>query len=364
MEYCKELSKAGRWLASVVLGSVLLFLASCGSGGNATDNQPQPPAGGVAVNGFGSAANHVHSLLAFPRQVLVLATHYGMFRSQDGGTSWKEVAGGPNQLMQGLMTYELSASSLDPKRLYVLTQPSVIPHAGTLGLYTSDDQGQTWQLAIQTSSLTPISIYTEAAGNETATQVYIYLPDRGAQGLRVSMDAGKHFASTGTLPFGSINHILALPGAPGQLLVSSSDGLARSVDGGAHWRVIKNINGGIFSMATGGPHSPVYVSGDAGVYSSLDGGKTFSPGAQTYYTSLTVSPSRSQIVYGETGIKTFRSSDGGHSWTALPHIDGHLNAMAANPANPDQVYLSLSYPTAVFQLQPGEAQWQSLTPQA
>jgi photosystem II stability/assembly factor-like uncharacterized protein len=356
-------ARAGRCSLSILLGSLLLLLAACGtSGGGNTQSTSTPD--GVAVNGFGSAANHVHALLAFPDHVLVLATHYGLFRSQDGGATWKEVAAGPSQLMQGLMTYELSSSSLDPRRLYVLTLTTILPHSGTLGLYSSDDQGQTWQLATPTASLTPNSIYTVAAGNASPTQVYVYLPDRGTQGLRVSLDAGRHFSATGTLPFGGINHILALPGAPGQLLASSSDGLARSVDGGVHWQVIKNVDGGIYSMTSGKPHSPIYASGDAGVYVSLDGGKSFTLRAQNYYTSLTVSPSQPQIVYGETGIKTYRSSDGGHTWTALPHIAGNLNAMAANPDSPDQVYLALSYPTAIYQLQPSGSKWQSLTPRS
>jgi photosystem II stability/assembly factor-like uncharacterized protein len=353
----------GKRIVPLMLGCVLL-LASCSLNGNATDTQGTPTPGEARVNGFGTAANHVHSMLALPDHLLVLATHYGLFRSQDGGKTWQEVAGGPRQLMQGLMTYELSYSSLNPKRLYVLTLPNVVPHAGTLGLYTSNDEGQTWQLAIPASSITSSSIYTVAAGNDTPDEVYIYLRELGALGLRVSLDAGKHFSGTGTLPFGNINHVLALPGAPGVLLVSSSEGLARSTDGGAHWQVLKGIKGGIFDMATAGPHSPIYASGDTGIYSSSDGGKTFTLNAQTYYTSLTVSPSHPNILYGETGVKTFRSTDGGHTWTVLPHIDGHLNAMAADPMNAEQVYLSLSYPTAVYQLQQNGAKWQSLTPQA
>lgn len=357
-------SKPGKGPTLLLLGLVLLLLASCSLGGNPGDTQATPTPGEARVNGFGTAANHVHAILALPNHLLVLATHYGLFRSQDGGTTWQEVAGGPNQLMQGLMTYALAYSSLNPKRMYVLTQPSVVPHAGTLGLYTSADQGQTWQLAIPAASITSSSIYTVAAGNDTPDEVYIYLRELGALGLRVSLDAGKHFSGAGTLPFGSINGVLTLPQAPGQLLVYGSQGMARSVDGGAHWQVIKGISGGIFDMATAGPHSPIYASGDAGVYASRDGGKTFTLVSQTYYASLTVSPSHPTIIYGETGVKTYRSSDGGHSWTTLPSIDGHLNAMAADPSNADQVYLSLSYPTAVYQLQQNGAKWQSLTPQA
>ena len=37
---------------------------------------------------------------------------------------------------------------------------------------------------------------------------------------------------SGTLPFGSIQGLLALPGAPGTLLVYGYEGIARSSDGG------------------------------------------------------------------------------------------------------------------------------------
>src|SRR5947207_5916088 len=139
-------------VGSLLLSLIALFSAACG--GDTSGTQPSANPTAVQVNGFGTAANHVHSLVVLPPNVLVLATHYGLFRSQDGGTSWQEVAGGDNQLMQGLMTYSLAVSPLDAQRLYVLTQLAVNPHKGTLGLYTSTDQGRTWQLAIPTASIT------------------------------------------------------------------------------------------------------------------------------------------------------------------------------------------------------------------
>ncbi len=173
------------------------------------------------------------------------------------------------------MTYSLVVSPLDSQRLYVLTLPNVIPHKGTLGLYTSADQGRTWQLAVETASITSTSIYTVAPGNDTPAEVYIYLPDLGALGLRVSLDAGQHISSAGTLPFGSIFGLLAIPGAPGHLLAYGSDGMARSTDGGNHWQVLNTITGAIYQVTTPAPHSPIYASGDAGIYVSLDDGKTF-----------------------------------------------------------------------------------------
>jgi photosystem II stability/assembly factor-like uncharacterized protein len=340
---------------------MLMLLASCGIAGN-TNIPPAPTT--VPVNGFGTASNHVHSLIAFPNHVLLLATHYGIFRSSNDGATWQKVAGGDNQLMQGLMTYSLVVSPLNPQRLYVLTLPNVIPHKGTLGLYTSADQGHTWQLAIAATSITSSSIFMVAPGNDTPTQVYIYLPELEAMGLRVSLDAGRHFSSTGKLPFGLIFGLLAIPGAPGQLLAYGSDGMARSTDGGNHWQVLNTITGGINEATTPGPHSPIYASGDAGIYASFDGGKTFKlMNSQASYASLTVSPKQPQVIYGKTGLAVYRSDDSGRTWNVLPHISGNLAVLAVDPANALEVYLSLSYPTALYRLDQNDKGWLSLTPQ-
>jgi photosystem II stability/assembly factor-like uncharacterized protein len=340
---------------------IALLFSSCNINSN-TQTTGVPTQ--VPVNGFGGAENHVHSLMAQPDHVLVMATHYGIFRSTDDGATWQEVAAGPNQPMQGLMAYSLVASPLNPQRLYVLTLPATIPHPGVLGLYTSADQGKTWELAISTASVTSSSIYMVAAGNDTPDEVYIYLPDLGALGLRVSLDNGKHFSSTGTLPFSNILGLLAIPNQPGHLLVYGSGGIASSSDGGAHWQVIQGISGEIFDMEMAGPDTPIYASGDAGIYVSQDNGKTFKLVNQTSYAGLASSLTQPQTVYGKTGLTVFRSTDSGQTWKALPHISGNLSNMAVNPANSSQVYLALSYPTSIYLLNASGTGWTSLTPKA
>src|SRR5712692_11011242 len=119
-----------RWLICLILISMMCLFTACGVVSTAVpSSQATPDPSVVRVNGFGSAANHVHSLLALPNHVLVLATHYGTFRSEDDGATWKEVAGGDNQLMGGLMTYSLSYSPLNLQRLYMLTRVATIPHS-------------------------------------------------------------------------------------------------------------------------------------------------------------------------------------------------------------------------------------------
>jgi photosystem II stability/assembly factor-like uncharacterized protein len=345
----------------MALGLLMLLVTACHGGGLAA-RQPRAISTEAAVNGFGVAANHVHAMLALPHHVLVLATHYGLFRSGDGGVTWSEVAGGSNQPMQGLMTYSLGVSPVDAQRLYVLALPASQPY-DTPGLYTSVDAGRTWRLSLAAASVTSSSIYLETPGGDAAGQVYIYLPDLGASGIRVSLDGGQHFSAVGALPFGSLLGLLAVPGAPGYLLAYGNDGVARSADGGIHWRVLKGITGSVFDMVAVGAHRPIYASGAVGIMVSSDEGATFQVvNTKVSYVSLTVSPVQWQVLYGKTGLATYRSTDGGRTWKDLPPLKGNLAVLAVDPDNASHVFLSLSYPTAVYQLGPGSVVWRSLTP--
>jgi photosystem II stability/assembly factor-like uncharacterized protein len=347
----------------LLLVPVLWLLTGCG--GSQATNSSTP----VHINGFGSAANHVHSLVILPdaSQTLVLATHYGIFRSQDHGKTWQETAGGPGQLMQGVMTYNLSYNPLNPQRLYVLTYYQTgAPGHSTLGLYTSSDSGKTWQLALKDSAMTTSTIFFAQAGNQNASQVYIYLREGAAHGLRVSNDNGQHFSQAGSpLPFASLLGLLAVPGQPGHLFVYGDEGIASTSDGGIHWKVSRAIEGSIFEMTTPVANGPVYAEGDAGVYASSDGGQRFSLVYTRHsYTSLSASPQHPTTLYGKLGLGVYRSTDGGKTWSQLPTIQGNLQVLAADPGNAGQVYLALSYPSGVYFFQAAQNAWHSLTPPA
>ena len=76
--------------------------------------------GGSSLPPLTSTENHLHDVLALrgePGAVLI-ATHFGLYRSSDRGHVWAQVAGGPGQQMDGLMTYKLAQSPVDTKRVY------------------------------------------------------------------------------------------------------------------------------------------------------------------------------------------------------------------------------------------------------
>jgi len=359
-----------RWTTWAMLGIIALLLGACTS---ASGNAPAPSPTQAPVNGFGVASNHVHSLMALPNHVLLLATHFGTFRSEDSGKTWTQESGGPKQLMQGVMNLSLVVSPFDQQRLYLLTQPQVGGHPlGVLGLYTSADQGRTWQLVNKTANFTAAldGIPFTVAGNDAPNEVYIYVRTLGTHGLKISYDNGQNFSDTGTLPFGNITNMIAIPGAAGQLLIYGSDGIARSSDSGKHWQVIQAITSSIFTVATSGAHSPVYASGDEGTYVSQDAGKTFTQVSQDYHPQLVASPSQPQVIYSHTYLHITRSSDGGKTWVALPALKtsnsnaGSYSNIAVDADNATTLYLSISYPVEMYSLSQNSTTWSSLTPKA
>lgn len=357
-----------KWYVFLLLYVALLLVACDSNPGGNTPAQPE-------VNGFGIAANHVHSLIVLPDAVhtLVMATHYGIYRSQDHGATWQQTSGAPDQLMHGTMTLWLSYNLVDPQRLYVLTanQSTNLPQSSPYGLYTSGDGGKTWQLSIADSNVPSGLIDFAQAGNDGPSEVYIYLSQLGTQGLRVSMDNGKHFTQAGTLPFGNMAWMLAVPGEPGHLFVSGTNGIASTTDGGKHWQVVKDNQGkpiqdDVTDITTTGPHSPIYASGvEGGIYVSRNDGQSFTlVETQHSYNGLTASPQQSDMLYGKQGLGVYRSTDGGQTWSALPPIKGNVTNLVADPSNTDQVYLALSFPTEVYRFQASNSAWQSLTPAA
>ena len=187
----------------------------------------------------------------------------------------------------------------------------------------------------------------------------------------VSEDDGKHFTSTGTLPFGRIQDILVVPGAPAHVLVFSSEGVARSEDRGAHWQVIPipGNSKSIYYMVTGGPKMPIYASGDGGIYASTDEGKSFTlVNPDVSYSYLKASPVEPQTVYGRTGVSVYQSDDGGKTWMALPKTqaqsatNGRLEYFTPDPTDSSVLYLLLSYPCGILRYDESNRQWTSLTP--
>lgn len=339
-------------LALVALIAMLAMLAGCG---------------GSSAESYGGAKNHLHDLLAMSGapNTLLVASHFGLYRTADAGKTWSEVAGGAGQLMDGLMIYKLAQSPVEPKRVYALAgyRPEDKAAAkGELGVYLSDDAGQTWKLVTPLTAFPNSALFTIAAGAGSAGEIFGVVPNVGAKGLYRSDDAGAHWQAQPDLPAESINGLVADPARAGRLWVYSvSSGFYSSDDNGVHWKKAPGVRGGVFSVALAG--QTVYAAGDSGLSVSRDGGASFAPASgDIAFTAVAASPAQPTTAYALTGAAVYVSSDSGASWKQTSPISRQPGYLTVDPASARAVYTGASYPIGVAATTDGGARWSTIMP--
>lgn len=342
------------WVLPLLVLALALGLTACGGSGAASSD-------------YGGAQNHVHDILALagsPNAVLV-ATHIGLYRTADGGQHWTEVAGGEGQAMDGLMLYKLAQSPTDAQRVYLVAIPRPDnPKAAkaTPGIYTSDDAGKTWKIAVPASHFPSGNIFSIATGAQGSGQVFAILPSLGNQGVYVSTDTGQTWRPLSPLPTSNPTGILASPTQPSTLyLWSISQGLFVSTDEGLTWSPASGVTGGVYSVSAAG--STVYVMGDSGLYRSQDSGAPFSlVDGMASYSAVHAAPGNPHQVYAVTGTAVLVSTDAGTTWHNTAALTQHPTTLSIDPHNAQTVYVALSYPVGIEKTTDSGKTWVGMLP--
>ena len=149
----------------------------------------------------------------------------GIFRSTDGGSTWKKLGGGLPTGIIGKSNIAVSAAA--PRRVYVLMEAEK-PKAG---VYRSDDAGETWT---QTTDMNALLLrpfyYTNIDADPTnADNVWVQ-----NETMWKSADGAKTFAAAST-PHGDNHDIWFNPTDPNILIQSNDGGANVSLDGGRTW---------------------------------------------------------------------------------------------------------------------------------
>jgi photosystem II stability/assembly factor-like uncharacterized protein len=324
-------------------------------------------------------------------KIFIGAASGGVWRSEDGGTTFKPVFDRPARIegAQGTVqpAQSIGAVAIDPsnsKTIWVGTGESWTRNSVSVGngIYKSTDNGETWtMMGLPNSERISKIIVHPKDGNV----VYACVPgrlwsDSADRGLYRTSDGGKSWSlilkgpnlSTGC---GSIamdprdpNALFATlwdfrrkgwtfrSGGPTADAVSGS-GMFRSSDGGAHWtEVTEGSNKGFPRKPYGriavaiAPSKPdvVYavVEGvDSALFRSDDGGKTWEKRDKSqmmvwrpfYFSNLIVDPSNPdklfkpdlQLIVSEDGGKSFSGSGGG--------MHGDWHDVWINPERPMMV---------------------------
>ncbi|HEX8904069.1 MAG TPA: hypothetical protein VF771_04465, partial [Longimicrobiaceae bacterium] len=164
-----------------------------------------------------------------PWTIISGAREGGIYRSTDGGTTWRKLGGG---LPTGLFgKSNIAVSAADPRRVYALVEAS--PGGG---LYRSDDAGDTWRLVSDKRELITRPFYYCNITADPANPDVVYV---GTEGFYKSVDGGVTWTTVRT-PHGD-NHDLWINPRNLEIMIQSNDGGANvSLTGGRTWSTQMN----------------------------------------------------------------------------------------------------------------------------
>jgi photosystem II stability/assembly factor-like uncharacterized protein len=304
-----------------------------------------------------------------------LTANYALFKSTDGGASWKAVGFG---LVPGLLHLGTSTIAIDPR------DSSTIYAATSDGVYRSTDGGVSFVPYARARALSVPSVALDPQRSGT-------LLAGGASAVFKSEDAGMSWVSAGT-DFGDWVTALAIdPQNPNTVYAGTGDeecgfgtngGIFQSVDGGTSWIDARAgfgcISGIVIDPQTDGTvYAGSWYSG--GVYKSTDGAGSWNemnsglPGSLfgVYISALAVDPQSPRSLFAAVGAGgIFKSTDGGAHWVganagipAFPYPNGA--ALAVDPQTSSTVYAAFaSYNVAggLWKSIDGGANWRNLFP--
>src|SRR2546427_451265 len=286
----------------------------------------------------------------------------GVFKSVDGGEHWS--AAGNTGLTPDVRI--LAIDSRTPTTLFAVAGIGWSPLAPA-GLFKSTDGGESWRSI--SAGLTPRAVNSLVVDPQTPSTLYA----GNSIGVFKSADGGGSWrafnAGLSKLDLRPVT-LATDPQTPTTVYVSASHAVYKSTDGGGSWRPVgislDTALGWSVSVLAVDPKTPTTIyagTNGAGVFKSTDGGSSWRSTNvglnKLEVEALVIDPQTPTTVYAGTKVRVdvrglpfeedpsgvFKSTDGGVSWvainTGLP-VGKHVLALAINPQSPTTVYASLS----------------------
>ena len=180
----------------------------------------------------------------------------GIYKTTDGGTHWRNISRNPG-LPGGIFgKVGLAVAPSDSSVVYALVQANYKPgHPG--GLFRSDDGGQSWKLMNDSLDITQRAFYYNTVYVDPKDANTIYLPNAD---VFVSHDSGKTLTKLHP-PHGD-NHVFWInPKDPRTLIEGNDGGATVSLDGGKSWSAEDNQPTGQFYHANLDEQFPFHIYG-------------------------------------------------------------------------------------------------------
>ncbi len=174
----------------------------------------------------------------------------GLYRSIDGGTTWKQLKG--HGLPEGILgRIGVTVSGANPNRVYAAIE------AEKGGIYRSDDGGDTWQLMTGDHRFTQRAWYYMHIFADPKSEDTVYILNTG---VYRSNDGGKTFNRI-HVPHGDTHALWIDPNNPKRLINGNDGGATVSIDGGATWTSLYNQPTAQFYHVAADNRFPYYIYG-------------------------------------------------------------------------------------------------------
>jgi photosystem II stability/assembly factor-like uncharacterized protein len=197
----------------------------------------------------------------------------GIYKSTDGGASWTNISHRPG-LPTGIFGKSgIAVAPSEPNVVYALIQADYKGQAG--GLFRSDDGGQSWKLINNSMDITQRAFYYMTVFVDPKDPNTIYLPNVG---VYVSHNAGKKLIPLHP-PHGD-NHVVWInPNNPRLFIEGNDGGAAVTLNGGKSWSSEDNQPTGQFYHANLDDQFPFHIYGAQQDRSSVEAASAMPSGA-------------------------------------------------------------------------------------
>jgi photosystem II stability/assembly factor-like uncharacterized protein len=152
----------------------------------------------------------------------------GLYKSTDGGDTWKKLSGGLPDGVVGRIGVAVSPAR--PRRVYAIVE------AAKGGVYRSEDGGEKWTLVSGEHKLVERAWYYNWIYADTRDADAVYVPNVS---FHKSIDGGKTF-STVRVPHGDNHDLWIDPDDPNRMILGNDGGATISMNGGRTWSTQDN----------------------------------------------------------------------------------------------------------------------------
>lgn len=261
----------------------------------------------------GIAGQSVRALALAPSNpdVLVAGTLSGVFRSENGGESWRRIS--PEGHAELRNVESVAIDPLDPQVLY----------AGTWHLaWKTGDGGRSWA-PIHAGMINDSDIFTLTVDLRRPTVLY----GTACTGIYRSLDAGARWVKVRGIPSSSrrTRAFAQDPGRPEVLFAGTTEGLWASDDGAANWRLLTSKDLVVNAVLVLPDGTLLLGCEGAGVRRSHDGGIAWVDSndgfSQRFVSRIVFDRAHGRVLVGVLGDRShggvFSAADPRGPWTRL-----------------------------------------------